>query len=494
MNLKLVKLTPAYRRQLEDMMEEWLAKEQHFSPYAIRKNDYRDFDRYLACLENTTETEEYVPDSVFFCLDTDRDIFVGAVNIRHKLNARLLESGGHIGDGVRPSERRKGVATRMIALALDECRKLGIDRVLMTCDRDNIGSAKSIQRNGGVLEGEVLVDGVPEQRYWIDLRDRVMVQSAQKRLIDVPTDSCHAGTVARFRGRTYLAWFGGTREGAPDVDIFTTCLGADGTPGPIHRVSAGGFAHWNPVLLPREDGLTLFFKYGPEIPSWRTMRVELDEEAAPLTAPREAVPGDVGGRGPVKNKCLRLKSGRVLAPASLERRNPDRWDPYVDISDDGGATFSRFVPIPLLRPDVAQGAGAIQPSLWQDGETNAVHALMRSTEGCLLRSDSTDEGETWTPARRTDIPNNNSGIDLARLPDGRILLCLNPVSGNWAARTPLALWVSSDNGETFSGCMQLETDPGEYSYPGLVAEGNTLYLIYTWNRQKMALWEITLKA
>ena len=65
--------------------------------------------------------------------------------------------------------RRKGIATKMIALALEECRKLGITRVLMTCKKDNIGSAKSIRKNGGVLENEVPVNGVIVQRYWIDL-------------------------------------------------------------------------------------------------------------------------------------------------------------------------------------------------------------------------------------------------------------------------------------------------------------------------------------
>ena len=95
---------------------------------------------------------------------------MGAVNIRHFLNEALLLNGGHIGDGVRPSQRRKGIATAMIALALEECRKLGLDRVLMVCDKENIGSAKSIQKNGGILENEVVVNGVIEQRYWIDLR------------------------------------------------------------------------------------------------------------------------------------------------------------------------------------------------------------------------------------------------------------------------------------------------------------------------------------
>lgn len=82
----------------------------------------------------------------------------------------LLFSGGHIGDGIRPSERRKGYATAMLRLALEKCRALGIRRVLMTCDKDNIGSAKSIIKNGGILENEVMnEDGVLEQRYWIDL-------------------------------------------------------------------------------------------------------------------------------------------------------------------------------------------------------------------------------------------------------------------------------------------------------------------------------------
>ena len=110
-----------------------------------------------------------VPDTTLFCLEKDRNIFVGAVNIRHHLNEELLKTGGHIGAGIRPSERRKGYATAMIGLALEECRKLGIENVLITCDKDNIGSAKSIIKNGGVLENEVEEDRHMEQRYWIQL-------------------------------------------------------------------------------------------------------------------------------------------------------------------------------------------------------------------------------------------------------------------------------------------------------------------------------------
>lgn len=169
MKLKLVKLEPKYRRHLEEMMAEWYAADEKIIPYAIRRLDYRDFDAYLESLEVRDTDEGLVPDSTFFCLDEEQDRFVGAVNIRHYLNEGLLRNGGHIGDGVRPSQRRRGIATAMIELALEECRALGIDRVLMVCDKKNIGSAKSIQKNGGVLENEIVVDGVTEQRYWIDL-------------------------------------------------------------------------------------------------------------------------------------------------------------------------------------------------------------------------------------------------------------------------------------------------------------------------------------
>ena len=174
MNIELVKLTPEYKTQLFDMLTEWKAdiEQNHTnqSPWMIFRNDFHDFDYYLENLEiKEGAANGWVPDTTLFCLDKDRNIFVGAVNIRHYLNEGLLRSGGHIGDGIRPSERRKGYATAMIGLALKECKKLGIDRVLMCCDKENVGSAKSIQKNGGVLENEIGEDGTIEQRYWIQL-------------------------------------------------------------------------------------------------------------------------------------------------------------------------------------------------------------------------------------------------------------------------------------------------------------------------------------
>lgn len=174
MNIKLVKLSYDYKDQLVDMLTEWKedieTNHTDYSPWMIFRNDFNHFDYYLENLEIKEETDDgRVPDTTLFCLDTDRNIFVGAVNIRHYLNEGLLRTGGHIGDGIRPSERRKGYATAMLKLALIECKKMGIDRVLMSCDKSNIGSAKSIINVGGVLENEVEENGKIVQRYWIQL-------------------------------------------------------------------------------------------------------------------------------------------------------------------------------------------------------------------------------------------------------------------------------------------------------------------------------------
>lgn len=173
--IKLIKLTEEYKTQLGEMIDEWKHDQEvnhtNHSPWAIFKNDYHDFDYYLANLEVDSPCDGLVPDSTFFLLDDERNILLGAVNIRHYLNDYLLQHGGHIGDGIRPSERKKGYATKMIRLALEECRKLGIEKVLIVCDKDNIGSAKSIINNGGVLENEITdEDGTIEQRYWIDFK------------------------------------------------------------------------------------------------------------------------------------------------------------------------------------------------------------------------------------------------------------------------------------------------------------------------------------
>ena len=174
MNLELVEATYEYRQQLFEMLTEWkndiIVNHTNKAPWKIWANDFHDFDNYIKSLATKEETKDgWDPDTTLFCLDRDRNIFVGAVNIRHYLNDKLLKTGGHIGDGVRPGERKKGYGTAIIGLALEECKKLGINKVLICCDKTNIGSAKTIINNGGVLENEVEEDGRIEQRYWIQL-------------------------------------------------------------------------------------------------------------------------------------------------------------------------------------------------------------------------------------------------------------------------------------------------------------------------------------
>ena len=167
--LQLVRLSPEYRAQLNELMNEWSVEGDSIVPWAIRKNDYHDFDAYLAGLEVEKPQDGKVPDTVYFCLDTEKNRFVGAVNIRHYLNDPLMRCGGHIGDGIRPSMRGRGLGTKMIALALAKCREMGIERVLMVCDANNPASAHTIRKNGGILENRTDEKGEEIERYWIDL-------------------------------------------------------------------------------------------------------------------------------------------------------------------------------------------------------------------------------------------------------------------------------------------------------------------------------------
>jgi predicted acetyltransferase len=123
--------------------------------------------------EESVETG-LVPATTYLVLRLSDGCLVGMIDIRHRLSDYLLQHGGHIGYSVHPDERRKGYATAMLALALEYCARpaaaggLGLARVLLTCDADNMASARTIEANGGVLENQLPEDGRMTSRYWID--------------------------------------------------------------------------------------------------------------------------------------------------------------------------------------------------------------------------------------------------------------------------------------------------------------------------------------
>jgi len=136
-----------------------------------------DFASYIDAITDQTgsirlptgEIVPKVPFSVFWLVEGDE--FIGEASIRHELNAHLLTEGGHVGYGIRPSRQRQGYGRLILALALAECRRLGLGRVLLTCDDRNLASARIIEANGGRLEN-VVADPAGRgalRRYWISL-------------------------------------------------------------------------------------------------------------------------------------------------------------------------------------------------------------------------------------------------------------------------------------------------------------------------------------
>ena len=131
--------------------------------------------RYLEVLAERARGENlpagHVPSTFLFAYDGSR--IVGRVSIRRTLNEFLLRVGGHIGYAVVPEFRRRGYATEMLRLAVRFARdQFGVDRVLLTCDDDNVGSIRTIEKNGGILENVVSGPDLakPKRRYWIDAR------------------------------------------------------------------------------------------------------------------------------------------------------------------------------------------------------------------------------------------------------------------------------------------------------------------------------------
>ncbi len=154
------------------MVTEFQSAGETLVPFVMRIPT-RDPEAFLLRLQNCAKgigiSEGFVPHQTFWLVAEDREV-VGVSNLRLRLNESLLQNGGHIGIGVRPSRRKLGLGTRLIAETLIKAREHGISRVLLTCVKSNTASARAIRNNRGVLENEVTVDGRDEaiQRYWID--------------------------------------------------------------------------------------------------------------------------------------------------------------------------------------------------------------------------------------------------------------------------------------------------------------------------------------
>lgn len=300
--------------------------------------------------------------------------------------------------------------------------------------------------------------------------------------------SCHASHFVLLpEDRIFCVFFYGSKEGNDDIRIFGAFREPDcrwSEPFPISEDD--GIAHWNPVLFERRDGThVLFYKVGKTIAGWKTLCRISTDGCRTWSDSFEMVPGDEsGGRGPVRNKAIYLSDGSILTPGSTEI---GEWKCFFDRSTDGGRTWVRSEDLCITdeireKYDDLTEHGIIQPTVWESAE--GVHALMRSTEGKIYRTDSKDF-VNWCKPYAINMPNNNSGIDVAQLPDGRLFLACNPNSGNWGSRTPISLYLSEDNGKTFSFYSHLTTMKGKYAYPALRYADGRLHVTYTWNRRTL---------
>lgn len=174
--IQLIEPDIKYKIQYTEMMDEWINEGGKIAPWVLQlpyKTD-EEFSSMLVKVDNASkgiDIGDYAACTTYWVYDKEKDTLIGATNIRHYLTEIGLKTWGHIGYGVRPTERKKGYATQILALALQKCRKMGLQKVLLGCYSDNIGSSRVIKNNGGVIENSVIEEetGKLIERYWIDL-------------------------------------------------------------------------------------------------------------------------------------------------------------------------------------------------------------------------------------------------------------------------------------------------------------------------------------
>ncbi len=298
-----------------------------------------------------------------------------------------------------------------------------------------------------------------------------------------PFPSCHSATLVETPAGLVAAYFGGTKERDPDVEIYISRMvdgawlapvsAADGVQKDGKRLPT-----WNPVLYQVPNGeLILFYKIGPKPSEWWGMMKTSKDNGKTWSA---AIKMPEGAIGPVKNKPILLSNGNLFAPSSKEGNG---WKIHFEVTNDNGKTWRNIGPIE------GNGINAIQPSILQHGN-GKLQILARTQSRAIAESWSLDNGETWSPLAKTNLPNNNSGTDALTMKDGKHVLVYNHVlpPGVLAKgpRTPLNVSISKD-GKKWSAALILEDSPiSQYSYPAVIqtADG-MLHFIYTWRREKI---------
>ena len=173
--LMLVRPSKLYAEQVMSYKEEMLQCGDSFDGCAGLE-DVQSFDEWIDFERRLREKYKsgYVPSEVFLAVRRKDDFVVGMIDFRHPLSDFLKNFGGNIGYSVRPSERRKGYASEMLGLVLPFCRAFGESKVLVTCDKRNVASQRTIIKNGGVMENEIVdTVGLSKsgiiQRFWISI-------------------------------------------------------------------------------------------------------------------------------------------------------------------------------------------------------------------------------------------------------------------------------------------------------------------------------------